>query len=453
MDMRDLTKSALSLPWAISMFGVQQATNLMAPPSQKVLAGAASAFDAVSDAAEQHLDGWMKQTYKVGTGMQDAVVDLMMLRTPDVDSSVLMRMVSEMQSGPLFQAVVKYGMPPVGWLDSFLVPRRDSGAVQREFANKLYIIELVTQVNHTLGIDKATGEALPALVDRAATMETFPRLWAAEGLGDYWADRAWERTGGIDPAGLLTDLSAASLPPWSLTMLHAGIGMSFARKVLVGLQPSSPAEAVRGAILRFINLSRNSSRPGYTGAALESLGLATRTLYPNLVSVLDREIPAVDPNLQGYFWHGAGRAMYFDPMNMLPSVNAPWRVIRRLATEAPHPLAYSNALAGIAWAITVVNMRQPIVMEAFLRHHADLARADDAFINGVTSSVMMRYDTTRDDSRIAPFIQHLPSEAAIATSWRSLITAPCEQALRVTYAGLSQSGALEELFHYRPQAA
>jgi hypothetical protein len=138
---------------------------------------------------------------------------------------------------------------------------------------------------------------------------------------------------------------------------------------------------------------------------------------------------------------------------MLPSVNAPWRVIRRLATEAPHPLAYSNALAGIAWAITVVNMRQPIVMEAFLRHHADLARADDAFINGVTSSVMMRYDTTRDDSRIAPFIQHLPSEAAIATSWRSLITAPCEQALRVTYAGLSQSGALEELFHYRPQAA
>jgi hypothetical protein len=452
MDMRDLTKSALSLPWAISMFGVQQATNLMAPPSTKVLSGAASAFDAVSHAAEQQLNGWMKQTYKVGTGVQDAMVDLMMLRAPDVDSSVLMRMASEMQSGPLFQVVVKYGMPPVGWLDSFLVPRRDSGGVLREFENKLYIIQLVTQVNHTLGLDKAAGEALPALVDRAAAMETFPRLWATEGLGHHCADCAWERTGGIDPAGLLTDTSAASLLPWSLTMLHAGIGMSFARKVLAGLQPSSPAEAVRSAILRFMNLCRNSSRPGYTGAALESLGLATRTLYPNLVSVLDRHIPAVDSKLQGYFWHGAGRAMYFDPMNMLPSVNAPWRVIRRLASEAPHPLAHSNALAGIAWAITVVNMRQPIVMEAFLRHHADIARADDAFANGVTSSVMMRYDTTRDDSRIAPFIQHRPSDAAIASLWRSLITAPCEQALRVTYAKLSHGG-LEELFHYRPQAA
>src|SRR5262249_58965558 len=138
--------------------------------SQGGRTGAANAFDSVTNVAEQQLDGWMKQTYKVGTGVQNAVVDLMMLRTPNVDSSTLMRMAAEMQSGPLFQIIVKYGMPPVGWVDSFLVPRRDSAAAQQEFDNKLYIISLVTQVHGILGLDKGSSESLPAIVGLAAAV-------------------------------------------------------------------------------------------------------------------------------------------------------------------------------------------------------------------------------------------------------------------------------------------
>src|SRR3990170_4077408 len=100
MDVRDLTKSVLTLPWAISMFGVQQIANLVAaPPSRDRMSGAAKAFDAVSDATAQQLDGWLKQTYEVGNGVQRTLVDLMMLRTPSIDSSTLMRMAAEMQSG------------------------------------------------------------------------------------------------------------------------------------------------------------------------------------------------------------------------------------------------------------------------------------------------------------------------------------------------------------------
>ena len=454
MDFRDLTKSVISLPWAISMFGVQQVANLVSPPpSRDSVSGTAAAFDAVSGATERQLDGWVKQTYKVGTGVQNAVVDLMMLRAPQVDSSALMRMAAEMQSGTLFQLLIKYGMPPVAWLDSFLVPRRDSAAVQQEFANKLDIIQLVTQVHSQLGLDDAAGQPLTALVDRAANLETFPRLWAVEGLGNYYGDRALETSGDTDPAGLLTDAGAAGLPPWSLTMLHAGIGMSFAKKVLSGLDPAGASDAVQRAVARFSMLCHNSSRPGYTGAALESLGLAARTLYPSLVTALDREIPNVDANLHGYFWHGVGRAMYFEPLNLLPSVNAPWRAIKRLAQEAPHDLAYRNLLAGLSWAITVVNMRHPSVMETFLRHHADLAWAQDAFTNGVTSSILMRYDTTRDDTRVASFVSHQPSDETIAAAWRSLITVPCDQALRVTYGELTRGAALETLFQYRAPAA
>jgi len=454
MDVRHVTKSVLGLPWAISMFGVQQVANIVSPPaSRDSFSDAAAAFDAVSGATEQHLDGWVKQTYKVGASVQNAVLDMMMLRAPEVDSSALMRMAADMQSAPVFQALMKYGMPPIAWLDSFLVTPRDSPAVLQEFANKLYIIQVVTEVPSELKLDDAASESLPALVDRAATLETFPRLWATEGLGNYYADRAWDRTAGEDPTGLLIDAHAAALPPWSLTMLHAGIGMSFAKKVLAGLEPTSDPVVVRAGVSRFISLCRNSSRVGYTGAALESLGLASRTLYPDLVSVLDREIPNVDPDLHGYFWHGVGRAIYFDPVNMLPSVNAPWRAVKRLDQEAPHDLARRNVLAGLAWAITVVNMRHPVVMETFLRHHSDLAWANDAFTNGAISSLMMRYDTTRDDSRISTFVAHQPADSGVAAAWRALIATPGEHALRVTYGELVELPSLEDLFRYRPQAA
>jgi hypothetical protein len=452
MDVRDLTKSALTLPWAISMFGVQQVANLVAAPaSADRMAGAAKAFDAVSDATAQQLDGWMAQTYQLGNGVQRTLVDLLMMRAPAMDSSALMRMMAEMQSTPVFQAIVKYGMPPVGWLDSFLVARKDAPAVAQEFTNKLQIITLVTQVHSRLGLHDDDHTPLPDLVAKAAELETFPRLWAIEGLGNYTGDQALARSGGAPVGGLLNDPAVAILPPWSLTMLHAGIGMSFAKHVLRRLETTSASDVVRGAIDEFASLCRLSSRTGYTGAALESLGLATRTLYPNLVALIDTHIPSVDPELQGYFWHGAGRAMYFDPMNMLPSVNAPWRAIRRLDQEAPHELARNNVLSGLAWAITVVNMRQPNVMEAFLQHHGELAARNDAFTNGVTSSVLMRYDTTREDARITPFIHYAPrgGDPMAASLWKQLITDPCEEALRSEYGDLAEGHQLEQLFHYR----
>lgn len=451
MDMRDLTKSALTLPWAISMFGVQQLTNLVsAPPSADRLAGAAKAFDAVADVTSRQLDGWARQTYQVGNGVQRTLVDLLMLKTPDIDSSALMRLAAEMQQGPMFQAVVKYGMPPVGWIDSFLVARKDAPAVAQEFANKLHIITLVTQVHSQLGLHGDTQLPLGELVAKASELETFPRLWAAEGLGNYVGDQALDRSGGEPVKGLLNDPAVAMLPPWSLTMLHAGIGMSFAKHVLKRLEPTSSPDVVVGAITEFVALCRDSSRTGYTGAALESLGLATRTLYPNVLLRIDAHVASVDPELQGYFWHGAGRAMYFEPMNMLPSVNAPWRAIRRLDAEAPHDCARRNILSGLAWAITVVNMRNPTVMETFLAHHGQVAAQNAAFTNGVVSSLMMRYDTTREDARISPFVHYEPADPAIAALWRQLITAPCERALRQEYGQLSEQNELEQLFHDRP---
>jgi len=452
--MREVAKSVVTLPWAMSMFGVQQMANLVSPPPAGRTQGATEALDTVSKAAEAHLDGWLKSTFSVGDGVQRGLIDVMMLRPPAIDASVFMRMADEMQGSAAFNFGVNYVLPPVAWVSTFMNATEDVPAVQQEFANKVYIIQLVTAVESQLGFDPSVHVPVPSLVERAERYGTFPRLWAIEGIGHYYADRAWDRFKDQDPVDLLTDATTASLPSSSLTMLHAGIGMSFAKRLVKTLTAESTPEEIRAAIARFATLCRRSSRPGYAGAALESLGLATRTLFPNLVGAIDREMPAIEPDLVGYFWHGVGRAIFFGPTTMLPAFNAPWRAMSEVA-EAPHETAYLNLLSGLSWAITVVNMRNPEVMEAFLRHHASTLASSTAFSNGVTSSMLMRFDTTPDDPNIHPFVRHLPkdSEPATVAAWESLIMRPSTIALTETYPKLRQAAKLEDLFHHVPGPA
>jgi len=452
--MREVAKSAVTLPWAMSMFGVQQVANLITPPAAGRTQGTAEALDAVSRAAESHLDGWLKKTYSLGDGLQRGLIDTMMLKPPQLDSSALMRMAAEMQGGTMFNLAINYMLPPLAWVSTFMNSTVDVPAVQQEFANKVYVIQLVTAVESQLGLDPAVHVPLPTLVERAERFATFPRLWAIEGLGNYYTERAWDRFKDEDPVDLLTDSSTASLPLHSLTMLHAGIGMSFANRLLKQISSESTPEEIRAAILRFGTLCRRSSRRGYTGAALESLGLATRTLYPNLMHAIDAQLETADPELVSYFWHGAGRAIYFSPTTMLPAFNAPWRAMKEIS-EAPHETAYLNMLSGLSWAITVVNMKNPEVMEAFLRHHTATLAASTAFSNGVTSAMLMRFDTTPDDQNIHPFVRHLPteSEPGVVAAWESLIMRPSTTALTETYPRLKQAGRLEDLFHYMPGPA
>jgi hypothetical protein len=448
MAIRELTKSVITLPWALSLFGVQQAANLLSPSATDRFGDVGRALDAVSNAAADHFDGWAKQTYRLGDVVQRTLVDLSMLRMPDIDSDLLTPMAGAMQSTPLFQTVMKYGMPPVGWVDSMLVPRQDAPAVSQEFSNKLAIVVLATQLQDASGVGARRDEPLAAIVARSAELETFSRLWALEVIGYHAGDRELARSG-AEASGLLVGPETAKLPTWSLTMLHAGVGTSFANFVLKDIARGSTPGAVQHAIARFVALCRASSRRGYAGAAYASLGLTARTRYPHLVRLIDSELPAVEPGLRSYFWHGVGRAIYFEPANLLPSANAPWRGVRGLDEEAPDDAARRNIAAGFMWALTAVNLRHPLVMESFLRHHGSLAKENDAFTSGVVSSILVRYDTTRDDAWIFPFVRHVPAQGDAAAMWRTLITAPCEDALQRTYPRLREAHTLEELFHCR----
>jgi len=68
--MRELTKSIFSFSWAMSLFGIQQTTNLMSPEK------AAKAFNSVTEATEGQLADVMKTTFSAGDKLQRSAVDM-----------------------------------------------------------------------------------------------------------------------------------------------------------------------------------------------------------------------------------------------------------------------------------------------------------------------------------------------------------------------------------------
>lgn len=234
-------------------------------------------------------------------------------------------------------------------------------------------------------------------------------------------------------------------------MLHAGIGMGFARQPILAL-PASPSDnQVHDFALRFVGLCKENSRPGYAGAAIESLGLVSRFMRgPEFGQQLHRALSKDAPDAVGYFWRGAGRCTYFHPQNFLPKFGRPYRGLDMVDAEAPSPETKQALFSGMAWALTVVNMMSPEVMESVLDTLADDFAGQPGFVNGVTCSVVMRYDTTPGDPLIARFMNHQPAKGGkLAGLWAAKIKTSCEFATGTVHPALKRHQRLEEVFHYQ----
>lgn len=68
--MREFTKSIFSFSWAMSLFGVQQTTNLLSP------AKAAKAFDSVTEATQGQFTDVLKTTFNAGDKLQQNALDM-----------------------------------------------------------------------------------------------------------------------------------------------------------------------------------------------------------------------------------------------------------------------------------------------------------------------------------------------------------------------------------------
>jgi hypothetical protein len=166
-----------------------------------------------------------------------------------------------------------------------------------------------------------------------------------------------------------------------------------------------------------------------------------------MVPVIDEQLWTIDVDVLEYFWHGVGRSIYFSPAYLVPGNNA----FNGVAAEAPHELADLNGTAGAAWAFTLVNIRQPEVVLNLVRTDHQTLERNDAFTNGVVSTVLMASDMLPGDPYVKGLVEYQPkcSCSGLRGRWERLVRGPSEMALRDTFPILKQQGRLGEVFRYR----
>jgi hypothetical protein len=137
-------------------------------------------------------------------------------------------------------------------------------------------------------------------------------------------------------------------------------------------------------------------------------------------------------------------------MYMLPGLSA-WDAAEQ---EPPTDQARRNARAGVAWAFTIVNVRQPGIAAKFLRHKASLAAENDAYSNGVQSTLIMAGEMVPGHRYVADFCRHRPDadEPAVCDAWSAQIGFDLETRTDRYRAVLKAHHRLGEVFRYHALA-
>ena len=338
--------------------------------------------------------------------------------------------------------------PMITWIFAFIWPGRKAHVAAVECKNKCTIMALVQNLESYMDPEGKT--TLESIVERCYKLGSFPALWAVEGVGKDLAE--WHMARSQNPTRMLND--AVLDPKWdgAWLMLHAGIGLGCAKFYIEALKSGASDAEVRAAVAKIVDLCRNNSRPGYYGAAIESLGLVSRFLK-NAAFCRQVHKALVDyaPDSVGFFWRGCGRCLYFHPINFAPGFLYPCRAVKMCEKEAPNAELLQTMLSGVAWPLTIVNMTHPEVMEWALENHDDYFSGSPGFFNGVVSTVVMRYDTTPDDPLIQRFMNHKPDpkNRTLCGLWNSKIKGSLETALKTIYPVLKKHQRLDEVFQYQ----
>jgi len=317
----------------------------------------------------------------------------------------------------------------------------------QEGRNKLEAFRLFAFVDQELRFP-ASLPSLLSLVFRAQTLPPWQRNFALEGVSNYYTNNAAaERS----LRGLLAD---PGLPDTAMVPLHAGMGTALAESALLSLGERPSKASLRGALEGFFEHCHANARPGWHENAMEAMGLAVRTLHPHLLQQVSKEIGEIDETARRLYWHGVGRSLYFVPMNFLTFGGSHERALRDAIDEAPTLEDRCNAVAGLLWAVTLVNIRQPVVLRRLLRACSDI-RMPGAVSNGIVSALMVwKHMVPFQEDVLSPYLEKVTPMAPDAELWNELVTAPALHALAETLPGLTKppvpgQPTVASLFQYR----
>ncbi|HWM89253.1 MAG TPA: hypothetical protein VN493_00650 [Thermoanaerobaculia bacterium] len=286
------------------------------------------------------------------------------------------------------------------------------------------------------------GAALAAALQPALAREPWDRLWSLEGLGQALGDSAWDE-------GSLAGLLCAPMAPEVLLPLHTGVGISLAGRAVEAAGRDGEVSEILPA---FAGLCERTARPGCAAAVFEALGLAARTLRPERVPELDRMLLGMGEEPRSLFWHGVGRGLYFVPTNAMPASAPGERALDKALAEAPDEPARRQVLGGLVWALTLVNFRDPGVLEDFLKAFGPGPSQGEVFAHGVSMGATVWALSNGEDAVLERFLRHEPCPA-VREVWSRVVSRPCKRALRETVPRVRQEGRCGALFLFRREAA
>jgi hypothetical protein len=318
------------------------------------------------------------------------------------------------------------------------------GPAYVELENKVRAFHFFDTVARVLELDEAPLEPARAIADAERRLGHEPSVWATEGIGYEMFDRRHEA--GRPTQGLL-DGPGDGVPRGSWTTLHTGMGMALADHSLERLGDLRGA-GLRPALQDYVETCRAASRPGYEEMAFEPLGLVARLLDASLVPEIARALDGIAGPWRELFWHGVGRGLYFLPANAPPTRSAPWAGLEDCRREPPDERGRGSAASGFSWALTLVNLRHPAVVERFLAHHAAPGRPGDPVAEGVVSALLLWHEASGGEAELRAFLDHAPAPER-SSLWDEVVRVPFEQGRRLGGEGTREPRRLSGLFRYR----
>jgi len=321
---------------------------------------------------------------------------------------------------------------------SFLLP----GHEMQEAQNKIQAFRLFAYVDQELRLREDGNESLAELTRRALELSNYRKIWALEGAAHFYTNRVLAR--GF-PDGMLLD---AAIPETTMVPMHAGMGTAFAGKILSRLSANPSDSELRDAMKLFFELCGANSRPGWNENAIEPMGLAVRSLHPQLLARVSDALGDINADSQRLFWHGVGRSLYFVPMNFITYGGSHERALATAIAEAPSLENRKNAVAGLVWAVTLVNICHPAVLRNLLRA-CEAIRMPGACINGIVSALMIWKNMVPEDREFLPlYLQTGTGSARDVRLWRDYVRAPVADVFTEVYPDLAARGRVASLFQY-----
>src|SRR5262245_57877248 len=115
----------------------------------------------------------------------------------------------------------------------------------QEVQNRIAVLDFVRNADRHIGVPRDLGD-LQQMVDEAYARDPYSTLWLVEGLGYHFARSQFIEFNGT-PDNLLPERTTSVLPPESLAMFHAGLGVAVAERCLGSLGQLPDGQAVRDA--------------------------------------------------------------------------------------------------------------------------------------------------------------------------------------------------------------